>query len=274
MGTNSNQNVNEFYFIDCTRYRDQQWLKAREMTEGKVYIAKDGRLLLYLGLLTDSSVLFYRICNIAFKSIDVSGVHCLSLANYPIQTPNVINMCKATLESAPSPESFQRLKHIPDLYSEFSLVDYTQVYMTWYNKARTLIPSIPELAKASGKLPNSNFVKSKDLVVGHIYYSGSSWRSTYIYMGRSSEGEYVWHFIGNADYIYSEGMNYILKNLETTKSNKKIKDIANIKSDVDAYITDETYLILGHSSRVNTSGLTQEVLDYWLNHQSSSRNYW
>lgn len=257
--------MSELYFVDCNSMGAKvKWLKAKDLVEGKAYIAKDGRLLIYLGVVSDGSVLFYRVCNLAFKSLYVNNMDYLGIANYSIQVPSAINMCNAAMSSAPFKESFIRLKKIPDLYTEFNMVDYTNSYLTWYTKSKMMLPDIPLLAKAAGVAPDNLFVKTKDLIVGHAYYSGDSWRSTYIYLGRTSNNDFVWYFVGNADYLYAKDLTYFLKNSDTTKSNKKVKDMANIRSDKDAYITDEVVTILNHNCCINTNGLTQEILDYWV----------
>jgi hypothetical protein len=64
----------EFTFIDCNiPFNEKPFLKQKDIREGKVYIAKDGRLLLYLGLTTNGQYLFYQLCSLYFKNVIING---------------------------------------------------------------------------------------------------------------------------------------------------------------------------------------------------------
>lgn len=188
------------------------------------------------------------------------------MANYDIQVEEVINTCNRLLNHAPYTESFTLLKGLPKLQTEFGLIDYTKSYYDWYCKSKMVVPEIPTLANVVGVKPDKGYVKTADLVPGHVYYSGSGWRSLYLYLGRTTKKKaFVWHFIGNCDNMYEQGLNYILHHgIERSTSNKKVKDIANIRNDSSAFISSEIADIERFGCEVDITSLTQDMLDYYF----------
>ena len=74
----------------------------------------------------------------------------------------------------------------------------------------------------------SDYVSARDLTVGCLYFSGQSpWRSTYCYMGRDEDKNFVWLYIGNEKEFKASPEKYVndpfYRCIEQTKSNKKVR---------------------------------------------------
>lgn len=68
------------------------------------------------------------------------------------------------------------------------------------------------------------FISSKELIEGRLYFTGANpRRSSYVYLGRTSNGEYLWHFIGNIEIYYHNPLGDIKRSIHCTKNNKKVR---------------------------------------------------
>lgn len=87
------------------------------------------------------------------------------------------------------------LKGMPKIYAEFQYVDYVKELPIWYTKNKVLNKDLPVITFSDTPTKiDIPFVKAKDLVPGELYYSGSLWRSLYLYLGRDSIGNFCWYF--------------------------------------------------------------------------------
>ena len=116
---------------------------------------------------------------------------------------------------------------------------------------------------------------TNDLIPGHCYYGAGVWRNTWVYLGRSSEKEFVWFFIGNdEDLLRNPTVQHILNKVTrldynacaTTKSIKKVKPLDNImsdKTDDGRYVSGSTLKIAESKLRiVDIHTLTQKDIDF------------
>lgn len=99
---------------------------------------------------------------------------------------------------------------------------------------------------------------------------GDAWRNTWVYLGRSTEGKFVWYFVGNETALINEGFAHIIKSFHSlcrsdcfavTKSNKKVKPLSNVSSDPTVDICRGFEELEEQNFTVNIDGLTQKMLD-------------
>lgn len=248
--------MGEFVFKDGN-YKGE-WLKAKDLKEGHVYIIKDGRIALYLGKSSDDMFCFYVYCCMQFKTIDYGT---LSFANYELQLNSIITLCNALMQHVIYPESMLVLKGMPKIYCEFPFVDYSSVYKTWYSKSVLLLGNLPVLSQFANVKASRGFVGAKDLIPGELYYTGECWRSEYVYLGRTSDKRFIWYFIGNEDILVRSTAYQLLSRAETTRSNKKVKPLAEALNDSRAYVSGDCKKLISMNYKVDMTGITQEILD-------------
>ena len=248
--------MSEFVFNDCT-YGDSGWLKPKDLVEGHVYIIKDGRIVIYLGKTASNLYCFYICCHAYFKSSN----RMLSFANYEIQLNGIINVCNASVNHQMYCESLQTLKGLPKIYCEFPFVNYESSYKNWYMKSQLSLGNLPVISSGSNVKPSSGFVSTKDLIPGTLYYSGECWRSTFAYLGRTSDKRFIWYFIGNEDILLRSSAYQLIQKADTTKSNKRVKPLAEALKDHNAYVSGACKKLINMGYKIDMSGVTQEMLD-------------
>ena len=253
--------MNEFTFKDYSYFGDNSgWLKTKDLSEGHVYILKDGRIAVYLGKTENGLYCFYICCNMHFKNVDSNRI--LSFANYEVQLRNVINICNDLMHCCIYKESVLLLKGLPKIYCEFPFVNYESVYKSWYLKSQISLGTLPTLCSISNKKVNNKFVGAKDLIPGNLYYSGSCWRSIYVYLGRkTSDKSFVWYFVGNEHILLSSNAYDLLNDVEITKSNKKLKPLEEALNDPNVYVSKDCENLIKMGYKVDMSVITQNMLD-------------
>lgn len=243
-------------------FNSDEFLSEKNIKEGHVYIAKDGRILLYLGKDSLSRFIFYIFGCAMFCNYN-NSYSILTISNYEIQVKYLIELCNACMSNNLYKESILVLKGLPRLYVEFSYVDYSKVFKNWYTKNKLLLGDLPVL-DFSNKNNDTCFVKSKDLVPGNLYYSGSCWRATYVFLGRTKNNLYAWYFVGNTDKVLNATAKELMGNIHFTKSNKKVRNLKDAIYDKDAHISKDTKMLIDMGYRVdlNKIGITKELLNY------------
>lgn len=244
-------------------FKDNEWLKEKQLEEGFLYIIKDGRVMLYLGKSVDDYFIFYNCGSLNFTN--AGDYYKYTLSNYDVQVKYMTAMCKELFGKPLYMESVRRLKGLPKIYCKFPFLDFKDGFVKWYAKSAFIHGDLPKLSVVSNEEPNRGFVSTKDLVPGMLYYSGSCWRSTFVYLGRNSDKDFVWCFIGNEDILVRNTGVTLLKNREldifTTKSNKKVRPLADALNDKDAYLDSDTKRLIDTNFKLNMVGVTQKMLD-------------
>jgi hypothetical protein len=244
-------------------------LKAKDLKEGHVYLIKDGRVMVYLGQENNASYVFYVCGSLIYEYTNNNSMYTIS--NYDLQTEYMETLCNSLMKNDVYAESITVLKGIPTIYGEFTLVEYEKTWKEWYLKSYNKFKdSLPELSFINNAQPDAGFVKAGDLIPGHIYYAGDAWRNTWVYLGRSTEGKFVWYFVGNETALINEGFAHIIKSFHSlcrsdcfavTKSNKKVKPLSNVSSDPTVDICRGFEELEEQNFTVNIDGLTQKMLD-------------
>lgn len=240
------------------------WLKEKDLVIGRVYLIKDGRLMLYLGKSTTGMYIFYVMASAYLEYTRDDGV---TFGNYNIQVKGLVNIINESMNNVGVIGCLLQYKGLPKIHGEFPLVNFEHKYNRWYTISFTQMFSnkvpnnLPKLASMTNKPIETGYVKAKDLVQGNIYYSGACWRSTYVYLGRKTSGEYIWYFVGNEKMLIGTPARDLLNHSEVTKQNKKVKPLRMALSDEHASLCAGARELIEMNYRVDMSGITQHMLD-------------
>lgn len=147
---------------------NSDFLKARDLQVGCLYLVKDGRLVIYLGKDTLDRFIFYNIANCLY----MRGYRNMTLAHYDAQVQYLVAMARAVLSRKVDVAKLGVYRSIPKLCCEFPYIAFSLVCADWYNKSMVGMKGFPVLASPS-RPANSGFVSSKDLIPGRCYYTGS-----------------------------------------------------------------------------------------------------
>ena len=236
----------------------KEWLKANQLVPGRIYLAKDGRLMLYLGMSLKGMFLFYVLASAYLECTDRIS-KCVTYENYDWQILELKTTINNIMNHTGNRNSLLDYKNVPKLYGEFPFLWYEDTYKMWYNNSFNNA-KVPSIASTKEDI-KTGFVSVKDLVPGNLYYSGQCWRSCYVYLGRKSTKEFIWYFIGNESILMESSAIQLLRNSETTKNNKKVKPLKLSLTDKNAYISEEVKHLIKLNYKVDMSGVTQEMLD-------------
>ena len=265
------------YNYPAMEYRDGEFKKA-DLAIGHFYLTNDNRILLYLGVdkeygkfnfyqiagcLTDEQLMhneYYeklRQCNSGDDNVNKY----LHLVHHDIQIDSIKNMIEHIFEEPVESKDILQYKGVPRIVAEFQYVNKEKELNNWYLSDKNKESSLPTLISPGKEKPLSVYVSSKDLKPGHLYYTGSSWRSTYCYLGRDNNNNYCWAFVGNVEYFVKNPIKY--EDIERTKTNKRVKPIEYATKDPDAYIMQEMQQFLDGTYCKDISNLDlQRDCDY------------
>ena len=250
--------MEELTFKDCEFDYDSKWLGTKEVKVGYVYILKDGRIAMYLGKTEQDMYCFYVFCKMQFKNLPD---RVLSFANYEVQVAGIVNMCKESMNYPAYRESVLELKNLPKIYCEFPFAEFTESYESWYKNSFDTHKDLPSLCVISNVKPDGGYVSAKDLIPGHLYCAGEYRRDVYVYLGRKSIKEFLWYFVRSVDTLLSSTAYRLIRESDSTKSNKKVKPLNNALTDPNVKLWDEDKELVDMNYCVDMSGVTQEMLD-------------
>lgn len=249
--------------MDIVTYKQDKFLKESELVPGRVYVVKDGRIMLYIGKSLEGLYVFYAMA--AAYLINAENRFLLTYGNYKIQLNGLVYIVNEIMKSSGSILSLLQYKGLPKLYGELPGVNFEKQYAKWYmvNFSGLLNgkQTGPQISGISNKPVKTGFVSARDLVPGELYYTGGCWRSTYVYLGRNSAGEFIWYFIGNESILVNSSVAQLMYSAEKTKQNKKVKPLSMALGDSKAYVCSDTRKLIETGFKVNVSGLTQSMLD-------------
>lgn len=235
-----------------------QKLKDKDLVPGIVYVYKSGIVALYLGKDAYNNYLFYFMTStLVYEGYGEFGIN-----NFEVQSQIINYAVQVNMQNPCDPSLMSKTSGVPTVYAPYPLCDLRQNYKSWYIKSMLAYPNLPQLQEYTGQ-KGAQFVSAKDLVPGKIYYGGDGWRNSYVYLGRTSHGEFVYSFIGNEkDLIrYKSDVDYWLRDADCLKTNKKVKSLDDCTSD-PKFIDKGLYKVAGCGYKLNLYGLTQEKLDY------------
>lgn len=235
-------------------FKDDEFLKKGNLIIGHVYLYKDGRLVVYLGKNNFDKFVFYTLANVLYTRVTY-GVY--TLAHYENQVQYLIGLSETLMKHKCDPDCIVELKGMPQLYCEFPFISYDKELNMWWTKNvvyyKGNLPTLVELGNENKS--RSLFVSAKDLVPGELYYTGSLWRSLYLYLGRDSQKNFCWYFVGSTYELLRNDLNAFRIHMDRTKSNKHCKRLADAPNDPDAMMYDDAQKLLNMNYHANLYGL-------------------
>ena len=235
-------------------FKDDVFLKSNKLKEGHCYLYKDGRLAIYLGKDKFDSYIFYTLGCCLYERYG-TGYGQLTIAYYEHQINSLISLANNIMNSKINVKHISNLKGIPKLYTEFPFINFENTYFNWYSKNKVLVgDNLPILVVKTTEI-SSGFVKTKDLVPGQLYYTGSCWRACYVYLGRDSANNFCWYFIGNFDVLFARGVDLRFNNIDRTGSNKRCRLLAFALRDPHAYVDDDVRKAVAMNFSVDVSNI-------------------
>ena len=240
---------------------DEKWLKSTDLISGHIYLIKDGRLCLYLGNASNGLYVFYPLASAYLIQVCDNNFHTfVTYGNYEWQIYGLKQTIEMSMQNNGDEENILEYKGIPKIYGEFPFVNYENIYLSWYMTSFQ-DKNVPVVA--SGRI-NTGFVPARSLIPGCLYYSGSCWRATYVYLGRTSDKRFLWYFIGNETLLKRSTPEELIMHADATKSNKKVKPLSMALEDKNAYIGTETKKLIESGYKVDMDGVTQQMINkYW-----------
>lgn len=237
-------------------FRNDTFLKKGDLAIGHVYLYKDGRLVVYLGKNNFDKFVFYTLASVLYTNINW---YTLTLAHYDTQIKYLISLSETLMKHECDINCIVELKGMPQLCCEFPFISYEKELNMWwaknvaYHKDKSKLPTLVDLGNKSKS--KSLFVSAKDLIPGELYYTGSLWRSLYLYLGRDSQKNFCWYFVGSAHELIRNDLNVFRVYMDKTKSNKRCKRLADAPNDPDAMLYDDAQMLLNMNYHANLNGL-------------------
>lgn len=232
---------------------ENNWLRADDLQIGHCYLYKDGRLVVYIGRSSCNEFVFYEIASCLYKSTDSYYIH--TLAHYEDQVKMLSALAIKIMGKKIDITSLVVLKGMPKLYCEFPYCDFESTLGDWWEKNIKAGAKLPELTQNAKKNAKNIYVGAKDIVPGELYYTGGLWRSLYLYLGRDSQKNFCWYFVGNENILRRNDLREYLVNCERTKSNKHVKKLEQALNDRTAYMYEDAQRLLNEHWTANLRGL-------------------
>lgn len=218
-------------------YRDGEFTK-KDLKSGHFYATNDNRIVMYLGIDKHNDYVFYKVCGYLFDNPKgfVYNEDERYLSHHSIQVSSIVQMIDEIMNQPVDENSLVHYRNVPRIVSDFSYTNKENVVEKWYTKTKK--ESAPDISFTNIK-KTSEYVNAKDLMPGKLYYTGQLWRSLYCYLGRDSNNNFCWSFIGNEYCLKNKETEHLVSGFEKTKTNKKVHPIEHAPNDPHAYIYNE-----------------------------------
>ena len=236
-------------------------LTASALVKGKIYQARDGRVVLYIGRNPKGKYVFYLFGAAALiMDWDDNSNRLFTYANEKVQVEGLCRIIDMSMSSKGCRDSVMQYRKIPGICGEFPHPGFSNVNR-WYRQNFADDEKMPRIIE--GKV-QYDYVSAKDLIPGHLYYADTGYPYIFIYLGRTSIGQFLWFPVRNVVMPYKETLiNYSV----TTRSNRKVRPLEAARNDPDmnngqyfCSVVVQDLLERGITA-VDMSGITQEMLD-------------
>lgn len=238
-------------------------LSKKDIIPGKLYIAHNNLIMLYIGTTLDSLEshhLFYKLVPLMTQEVhNTTTGRSLQVINSDIQIPGLCKLITFYLSNKGNRDLLVEYTNIPNLIGEFTYLDFSAQYKDWYTKSFNGVEGTPVIDESN--IIKTNYVGSRELIPGCLYYGSGCWRNTFVYLGRNSNKEYMWYFVTNGVSLIDMNVTNMISKSFTTKNNKKVKRLEDAPRDMNAHIGDDIKLLIIRRFKVDMSGVTQEMLD-------------
>lgn len=200
----------------------EETIRCKDLIPGYAYLWKDGHVNIFLGFNTENGdFIFYSVGSMTLLEEWNSELgHCYGFYNSELQLKYQEKLCVEVMQTSFDENNLKYYKGMPKIIKSLWIIKSKNELQKWLIKNRV---------DCNLKLMNNKekgFVSSKELIEGRIYFTGANpWRSSYVYLGRTSGGEYLWHFIGNIEIYYHNPLKDIKHSIYLTKNNKKVRPL-------------------------------------------------
>lgn len=235
--------------MDKIEYKLESFLGKDDFQSGKVYVIKDGRVVLYIGKDIFDRNVFYHIGSLLLYYVDGDSI---GIAHQDLQLASLHSLFVQLMKQKCNARHLQCMKGLPKAYGEFPLEREIEDVRGWYQGSGENLPKLAEV----GEKPAVNiYVKGADLVPGELYYTGGLHRSLYLYLGRDSSKRYCWWFVGNEDILRKCNLRQFVAGAERTKSPKKVKKLSYAPQDPTAHISADVQKLIDENWNVDLGDL-------------------
>lgn len=235
-----------------TSWSREAQIKRKDLKQGMIYILKNGEVRLYVGENAATNKLCFYLIGTTFVLDDWRSSY--YMLHGELQAKHLLEYCKAVLVQGFRHEAFVEYATLPELrcawyaaYTPEKLHDICNRYMM-LSSDFSFLQQIKFAGAPSEKI-KSEWVSSKELVPGDVYFSGHSpWRATYVYIGRLANKSYVWCFIGNSSAWDTNPCQYLTNwgsdALTVTTKNKAVRQLTAAR--VESWNSDARLLVGKH----------------------------
>lgn len=255
-------------------FYDIRWNKKNiglnKLVRGRVYVTPKKGVLMYLGLAKDGQHTFYRFAipditsydHIVDRERNINTPYA-TFANYDAQVAGIRRIMEISIDTCACKECIVQFKNNPGIIGEFPCGHYENRYFTWYQSS---FPDggVPVIGK--GKM-NTNYVRAKELVLGGLYYGDGAYPSVFCYLGRKTNGFFVWCEMNQVTWRVweevqtgTETLKLFYTYAEVTKQNKKLKPIALAAED-DNVKNLEVKALAERNIAIDLYNVTQEIIN-------------
>ena len=231
-------------------FKDNVFLSKKELQVGRVYVFKDGSCHMYFGQLAGSGdYLFYSIGSLLLywdmQTKELEPMH----GKYAVES--IINLAGIALGTEFKSVAMRRYSTLPKVQGALNYGVHWSVVKDYLGLYRYLLDEDLRKLDINFEEPSrgSEYIGVKQLKFGGIYYGGSDgWRNTFVYLGRMTDGNFLWFYISNDSLFLANPDTFILvnsRNFQRTTSNKRVREI-----------NEKINPVLGHLKQVKLSAST------------------
>lgn len=239
-----------------TRMYIRNGLKASELKRGHVYVAKNGLVMMYLGISSSGYYVFYELASCYMKIwYDDNYERHLQIMNRAYQVPSIAQTVEMSMTHKGDERLISIQRDVRNGLWEFPCKDYEDVYYTWY------YDSFGDQAAWDIDMKSANdiYTSVKNLRPGELYYNG--WDSVFVFLGRTTKGMFIWYDIYHLGTYFQSDAKALLNHSRITKNNKRVKPYQKAVNDPFYRSQTKAEKILRTRPRVDMTKITQQMLD-------------
>lgn len=212
----------------------EEKLKLSQLQEGKVYIIKDGRLLLYCGKINTEEYLFYLVGTVAIMSARTQ-LGMKTIYNFDFMHSYVVDSVINIMKKPANLNGMLTYRTIPFCVIEYPDLDFSSGLDIWLKISNFAVKGFSNKVKITSNIKPS-YVKASELEVGRIYVTASIYKETYIYIGKDDLGYFRFVFIGgNRPSFLKDPYRYILNYHDRGTMSRKTKSIPKFTGIADGW---------------------------------------
>lgn len=204
-------------------FSKDKFLPKGKLEMGAFYLAKDGRILGYLGFTEQGEFVF--VDSISVLILEPWTNEPVTIKNEKVLAQALKSAIRAMISNPNELDkwSIAKYKTLPKLYGK---LDYLPTIFDTV-KFTEIVNSSVKIQRVAPTLEELGYVTEKDLVVGRMY---GDYRNWHIYLGKNGKGKFCWMYVGDPERLRDEPR-YIEKytvweydnDIQATKQIKKIK---------------------------------------------------